>query len=61
MEDGRDFWWHECIADEPNTCDSEVMDSEDLLFILYTLLYLLFKIIIIILFINFLIFIIIIL
>ena len=36
MEDGRDFWWHECIADEPNTCDSEVMDSEDLLFILYT-------------------------
>jgi len=36
MEDGRDFWWHECINDEPNTCDSEVMDSEDLLFILYT-------------------------
>jgi len=36
MKDGRDFWWHECIADEPNTCDSEVMDSEDLLFILYT-------------------------
>ena len=36
MEDGRDFWWHECIEDEPNTCDSEVMDSEDLLFILYT-------------------------
>ena len=36
MEGGRDFWWHECIEDEPNTCDSEVMDSEDLLFILYT-------------------------
>ena len=36
MEDGRDFWWHECIEDESNTCDSEVMDSEDLLFILYT-------------------------
>ena len=36
MENGRDFWWHECIEDEPNTCDSEVMDSEDLLFILYT-------------------------
>ena len=36
MEDGRDFWWHECIEDEPKTCDSEVMDSEDLLFILYT-------------------------
>ena len=36
MEEGRDFWWHDCINDEPNTCDSEVMDSEDLLFILYT-------------------------
>ena len=36
MEDGRDFWWHECIEDESNTCDSEVMGSEDLLFILYT-------------------------
>ena len=36
MEDGRDFWWHECIEDESNICDSEVMDSEDLLFILYT-------------------------
>ena len=36
MEKGRDFWWHECIEDEPNTCDSEVMNSEDLLFILYT-------------------------
>ena len=36
MKDGRDFWWHKCIQDESNTCDSEVMDSEDLLFILYT-------------------------
>jgi Acyl-coenzyme A synthetases/AMP-(fatty) acid ligases len=36
MEDGRDFWWNECIEDESNICDSEVMDSEDLLFILYT-------------------------
>ena len=36
MEDGRDFWWHDCIDNEPNKCDSEVMDSEDLLFILYT-------------------------
>jgi acetyl-CoA synthetase len=36
MEDGRDFWWHKCIEDESNICDSEVMDSEDLLFILYT-------------------------
>ena len=36
MKDGRDFWWHDCIDNEPNKCDSEVMDSEDLLFILYT-------------------------
>ena len=36
MEEARDFWWHECIEDESNICDSEVMDSEDLLFILYT-------------------------
>ena len=36
MEDARDFWWHECIKDESNIFDSEVMDSEDLLFILYT-------------------------
>ncbi len=36
MEVGRDFWWHECIENESNICDSEVMDSEDLLFILYT-------------------------
>ncbi len=36
MEDGRDSWWHECIEDQPKTCDSEVMDAEDLLFILYT-------------------------
>ena len=36
MEDGRDSWWHECIEDQPKTCASEVMGSEDLLFILYT-------------------------
>ena len=36
IKDGRDFWWHECLEDESNICDSEVMDSEDLLFILYT-------------------------
>ena len=36
MEEGRDSWWHECIEDQPKTCDSEVMGSEDLLFILYT-------------------------
>lgn len=36
MQDGRDLWWHEITADMNETCDTEVMDSEDQLFILYT-------------------------
>ena len=36
MQDGRDHWWHDLVADEPDTCEPEVMDAEDLLFILYT-------------------------
>ncbi len=36
MVEGRDIWWHELVADQPETCDPEHMDSEDLLFILYT-------------------------
>jgi len=36
MQDGRDLWWHEITADMDETCDTEVMDSEDPLFILYT-------------------------
>ncbi|MBX3054714.1 MAG: acetate--CoA ligase [Caldilineaceae bacterium] len=38
MEQGRDYWWHELMAlpiASPN-CESEVMDAEDPLFILYT-------------------------
>jgi len=36
MQAGRDVWWHDLVADQAETCDPEVMDSEDLLFILYT-------------------------
>ena len=32
----RDVWYHEAVADEPKSCDPEVMDAEDPLFILYT-------------------------
>jgi len=33
---GRDLWWQELIKGESDKCDSEIMDSEDPLFILYT-------------------------
>ncbi len=33
---GRDFWWHEMIAQQSTSCMPEIMDSEDPLFILYT-------------------------
>lgn len=33
---GRDLWWHEVTAAQPDTCEPEIMDSEDPLFILYT-------------------------
>ena len=39
MQDGRDVWWHELVADEsddPASCPCEPMDSEDLLYLLYT-------------------------
>ncbi|NNE44220.1 MAG: acetate--CoA ligase [Gemmatimonadetes bacterium] len=36
MKAGRDHWWHDLIADVSRKCDPEVMDSEDLLYILYT-------------------------
>jgi acetyl-CoA synthetase len=34
--DGRDVWYHEERETVPDTCDPEVMDAEDPLFILYT-------------------------
>ncbi len=36
MQEGRDHWWHELMADQPLWCEPEKMDSEDLLYILYT-------------------------
>ncbi|HET9886460.1 MAG TPA: acetate--CoA ligase [bacterium] len=36
MRGGRDHWWHGLIQKAPHTFEPEVMDSEDLLFILYT-------------------------
>ena len=36
MQDGRDHWWHRLKRQVPKYCEPEVMDAEDLLFILYT-------------------------
>ena len=36
MNERRDIWWHEAIKDMSEQCDAEIMDAEDLLFILYT-------------------------
>jgi acetyl-CoA synthetase len=36
MENGRDTWWHDEMAEADANCPAETMDSEDMLFILYT-------------------------
>ncbi len=36
MEDGRDIWYHEVMADASADCEAEKMNAEDPLFILYT-------------------------
>ena len=36
MVQGRDVWWHDLVADQPMTCEPELMDSEDMLYLLYT-------------------------
>ncbi len=36
MEDGRDFWYHEAMAEAAAECAPEPMNAEDPLFILYT-------------------------
>ena len=36
MKSGRDFFWDDVVAGQPETCEPEAMDSEDLLFLLYT-------------------------
>lgn len=36
MKGGRDYWWHDVVANESTENKAEEMDSEDMLFILYT-------------------------
>ena len=36
MKPGRDFWWHELMADASAVCPAEKLDSEHPLYILYT-------------------------
>ena len=36
MRQGRDHWWHELMVDAAEGCDPEIMDAEDVLYILYT-------------------------
>jgi acetyl-CoA synthetase len=36
MTEGRDCWYHDCIADQSTGCVPEAMGAEDPLFILYT-------------------------
>ncbi|HEX5002857.1 MAG TPA: acetate--CoA ligase [Bacteroidia bacterium] len=36
MVKGRDYWWHEVIEGMDGECEAELMDAEDMLFILYT-------------------------
>jgi acetyl-CoA synthetase len=36
MQEGRDHWWHRLLEAAPLYAEPEVMDAEDLLFILYT-------------------------
>ena len=36
MQDGRDVWYHDVIADAAEDCPAEPMNAEDPLFILYT-------------------------
>ena len=36
MESNRDVWWHEELSKVNETCKAEIMDAEEMLFILYT-------------------------
>ncbi len=36
MTEGRDCWYHDCVADQSTDCAPEPMNAEDPLFILYT-------------------------
>ena len=34
--EGRDVWYHDLVGDQPNDCEPEEMDAEDILYLLYT-------------------------
>ncbi len=36
MRAGRDVWWSDVVAGQPDDCEPEAMNAEDLLFLLYT-------------------------
>lgn len=36
ITEGRDVWWHDIVPGQPETCEPEQMESEDMLFVLYT-------------------------
>lgn len=36
MKEGRDVWWNDVTGDESTECETEKLDANDLLFILYT-------------------------
>lgn len=36
MVKGRDYWWHDLMRDTKPYCKTEILDSEDIHFILYT-------------------------
>jgi|SRR5665811_537415 len=36
MTGGRDIWWHDAVDKQPDTCEPEQMESEDILYLLYT-------------------------
>ena len=36
MKEGRDIWWHDLVGGQSAECAPEVMNAEDLLYILYT-------------------------
>ena len=36
MQAGRDVWWHELVAEQPDYCEPTWVNAEDPLFILYT-------------------------
>jgi len=36
MQEGRDHWWDNLVAEAPADCPAEAMDADDMLFVLYT-------------------------